>query len=105
MSTIHWRMALPHSTKAFHVVDVEGVEGGVDAGINEAALGEEIPAGHGRGGKAAGHADPGFGELANHFAQGGILAADLVHVGHAQVFKGDDILLHGLSFQGNSLLE
>ena len=75
--------------QGLHVVGVQAGQAGVDA-LGQAVVGEEVAKGFGRGGKAAGHLDPGGCQLADHFAQRGVLAADDVHVGHAQLFEGDD---------------
>ena len=40
-----------------------------------------------RGGEAARHAYAGMGQLADHFTERGILAADGFDIGHAQVFE------------------
>ena len=49
----------------------------------------------GRGGEAAGDADAGPRELADHLAERGILAADALDIGHAQVIERD----HPLRFR------
>ncbi len=41
---------------------------------------DEAPIGGGRGGEAAGHADPGVFQRADHLAERGVLAADTCHV-------------------------
>src|SRR5574341_908253 len=48
---------------------------------------EEFAESLGRGGKPARNANPGGGEAAHHFAQRGVLAADLLEVLEAEVFK------------------
>jgi hypothetical protein len=53
-----------------------------------------------RRGEAARHANAGVGQLADHFAERRVLAADLFDVGHAQFFEGDDKRFHQESFQG-----
>ena len=61
----------------------------------EAVVREELAEG-GRGGReAAGNANAGAGELADHFAERRVLAADLVDVAHAQVVEGNDPRLLG----------
>ena len=72
------------------------------AGV-EAALREKVAVSLGRRRKAARHADAGAGELADHFAKRRILAADLLDVIHAQLFKVDDEGLHTDSFQGGQI--
>jgi hypothetical protein len=44
----------------------------------------------GRGGETAGHANPGVGQLADHFAEGGVLSADRLDVGHPQFIERYD---------------
>ena len=53
----------------------------------QAAFGEEVAKGVRRGREAAGDADARRGQLADHFAEGGVLAADRLDVGHSQVFE------------------
>jgi hypothetical protein len=43
-----------------------------------------------RGREAAGDADPGLAQLADHFAEGCVLAADRLDIGHSQVFEAGD---------------
>ena len=74
------------------VLDIEWLQELLDA-ISQAVLGEEFAKGGGRRREAAGHADARAGKLADHLAERGVLAADLVDVGHAQVFEPDDSLL------------
>jgi hypothetical protein len=71
------------------VVGVQRVEAGVDL-LGQAAMGQELAEGMRRGGKAAGHAHAGGGELADHLAEAGVLAANHLDVMHSQVFKRDD---------------
>ena len=51
-----------------HVLDIERIEHGVDLRI-QTALRQKVAISLGRGGKAAGHANAGTGQLADHFAQ------------------------------------
>ena len=81
------------------VIDIEGVERGVDL-VVETALREEVAVGKSSGGEAAGHTYTGDGELAYHLAERGVLAAHLVDVGHAQLLEGNDKGVHRGSFQG-----
>ena len=58
-----------------------------------------------RGGKAAGYPDSDSRQLADHFAQRRVLAADLVHVGHPQSVERDDarlVVRHGPRRDGNA---
>ncbi|OIQ75439.1 hypothetical protein GALL_428950 [mine drainage metagenome] len=76
------------------VFDVQLVECGVDA-LRQAILRQEVAVGIGRGGKAAGHAHPGLGQVLDHFAEGGVLAAHAGDIGDAELFEGKDVLGHG----------
>ena len=63
------------------------------------AVRQEIPISLRRGGKPARHAHAHVRELADHLAQGCILAADGLDIRHAQVFEGNDVsrpLIRGL---------
>mmetsp|Transcript_94789 Transcript_94789/g.220030 ORF Transcript_94789/g.220030 Transcript_94789/m.220030 type:complete len:239 (-) Transcript_94789:15-731(-) len=53
----------------------------------DAALVEELLVGKGRGAEATGHWHAHVRELGDHFAQRGALAADLVHIGVAQLLE------------------
>jgi hypothetical protein len=66
-----------------HVVHIEGGQALGDA-LREAALLEVGLEGVGRGGEAARHGDTQFRQVADHLAKGGVLAAHLAQVGHAQ---------------------
>jgi hypothetical protein len=72
--------------------DVVGIEPGQAVGdaAGETVGGEEGPKGVGRGGETAGHANPGVGQLADHFAEGGVLSADRLDVGHPQFIERYD---------------
>ena len=73
-----------------HVVGVERGEPLGDA-PRQAAFGEEGAKRVRRGREAARHADAGLAQLADHFAEGGVLAADRLDVGHSQgVESGDE---------------
>ncbi len=54
---------------------------------------EEVAKGVRRGGEAAGHAHAGAGQLADHLAEGGVLAADRLDVGHSQLLEWNYIRL------------
>ena len=79
------------------IVDVQRFETSLDSSRQSLVL-EELPIGHGRGCKATGHANAGR-QLADHLAERRVLAADLFHVGHAQLFEGDDETGHGEVFR------
>ncbi len=66
-----------------HVADIEVAQARLDP-RGKAILGEEGAKGIGGGGKAVGHPDAEFRELAEEFAERGVLAADPGHVGHGE---------------------
>src|SRR5258705_9607337 len=70
----------------FHVLGVERGQPLGDARL-QLARGEEFAERPGGRGEASRHADPGRGEDTDHLAERGILAADPLEVGHAQIFK------------------
>jgi hypothetical protein len=57
-------------------------------------VGQELAVGIGGGGEAARHTHAGR-QLADHLAERGVLAADLLDVGHAQFVEGDHVAGHG----------
>ena len=74
-----------------HVFGVERVEHGVDL-VVQPVVGQKHAKRMRRGGKAGRHAHafgPG-GELRNHLAEAGVLAANGLDIAHAQVFKRHD---------------
>ena len=75
-----------------HVIHVQRVERGVDA-VGEAVVGEEFAIRFRGRGKPARHPHT-RRQLADHFAERGVLAADQLHVGHAQFVEGDDVTGH-----------
>ena len=75
-----------------HVVDIERLERGTDA-LGEPLVSEKLAIGVGGGGKSTGHANAG-GQLADHLAERSVLAAHLLHVGHAQFGEWDDVTSH-----------
>ena len=79
----------PHAASARDVVDVEVGEA-PRRSVGQTVLREEIAVGVRRGGEAAGHAHAGVGQVADHFAEGGVLAADRLDVGHPQLFERSD---------------
>jgi hypothetical protein len=56
----------------------------------QAAVGEELPEGVGGGREASRHAHAGGGQLADHLAEGGVLAAYRLDIRHPQVFERYD---------------
>ena len=78
-----------------HVGDIEACEPLPDT-LREPVAGEEF-AKRVRGGREpSGHAHPGRGQLADHLAERGVLAADPGHVGHSQRVERDNPI-HGCS--------
>ena len=71
---------------------VFGIECGKPVGNArvEPALREKLPKRMRRGGKPARHPHAGGGQLADHFAERGVLAAYRLDVGHSQMFKRRD---------------
>ena len=72
-----------------HVLGVERRQARGDA-VRQPAVLQEPPEAQRRGGKAAGHTHARGRQLADHFAEGGVLAADRLDVGHPQMFKRHD---------------
>ena len=72
------------------IVDIEMFELLGDA-LLELALAQEDTERLGRGGKTVRHPDAGIGELAEHFAQGSVFAADRFDIGHAELAEGNDV--------------
>ena len=72
-----------------HVVGVEAGEALADP-LGQPAFGEELAEGMRRGREAAGDADARLAQLADHFAEGGVLAADRLDIGHSQLFEAGD---------------
>ena len=72
-----------------HVVGVERLQARGDA-LGEAAELQELAERVRRRGEAAGDANARGGQLADHLAEAGVLAADDVDVGHPQLFERDD---------------
>eukprot|EP01107_Rhizomastix_libera_P017718 TRINITY_DN8690_c0_g1_i1.p2 TRINITY_DN8690_c0_g1~~TRINITY_DN8690_c0_g1_i1.p2 ORF type:complete len:760 (+),score=-5.99 TRINITY_DN8690_c0_g1_i1:96-2375(+) len=81
------------SQQGIDVVHVQVGEFSLDAG-GQAFMGQELPIGMGRGGETAGNPHTGIGQLADHFAERGVLAADTVHICHAQLVETDYIIAH-----------
>src|SRR4051794_7222728 len=71
--------------KRAHVAAIERAQTLFDA-LAEAIGSEEFAERFGGGGEAARHADPGRSQAADHLAERGVLAADPLQVGHAEIF-------------------
>ncbi len=80
-----------------NVVDVERREPLLDA-MPEAVFVEELAECEGSRRKAAGHADPGSCELADHLAERSVFSSDAIDVGHPQLIEPDHsfLLSHGI---------
>jgi hypothetical protein len=72
-----------------HVIDIQRGELVLDARV-QSAVAQELPKRMRRGGKATGHPHTAGGQLADHFAERGVLAAYGLDVGHPQMFKRCD---------------
>jgi len=81
------------SQQGIDVIHIQRGEFCLDAG-GQAFMGKKLPIGMGRGGKTAGNPHTGIGQLADHFAEGGVLAANTIHIGHAQLVETDHIIAH-----------
>src|SRR5690606_29471765 len=78
----------------FHVLDVQARQPVEDA-LFEVVVGDEGLERVGRGGETAGDGDPKLGEVADHLAERGVLAADLGQVIQTQVLQPEDIGAQG----------
>ncbi len=83
VSTIQPRISLPPRDEGVDIVDVQRGQAFLDA-FGQAALFEVVLEGVGGGGKATRHGHAKLGQVADHFAERSVLAADLAQVGHAQ---------------------
>ena len=71
-----------------HVLGVQRCQSLADA-LGQAAMSQELAERVRRGGKARGHAHA-LGQLRNHLAEAGILAADRLDIGHPELFERYD---------------
>ena len=78
------------------VIDIERGETVLDA-LGQAALGDELLEGLGRGRVAAGHRDAELAQVADHLAERGVLAADLAEIGQAQRIEPKNQVAQGSS--------
>lgn len=76
------------------VVDVQGVQGRVDT-VVEATLLEEVTVGLGGGGKSAGYGNAGTGQVADHLAEGCVLAPHMLYIMDAELIEGNYVLYQG----------
>jgi hypothetical protein len=72
----------PAGSERGYIVRIELLKALVDPPI-QAIGGKKLPKGLRGGGEAARNADSGRGQAADHLAERGVLAADLLEVGHA----------------------
>jgi len=72
------------SRKRADILEIERAQALFDAPV-EPVVGEEFAERRGRGGEAAGDADAGRRQAADHFAEGRVLSADLGQVRQAQI--------------------
>ena len=72
--------------EGLNVIDIQFGEHPVDA-IGEPLVGQKFTIGTGCGRKTARHLHPGLRQMLDHFSEGGILAADDFHVGHAKFLE------------------
>ncbi len=73
-----------------HVIDIEGVECRANPPAQLCGV-EEIAERSSRRRETVGYPDAGRRELAQHFAERGVLAADRFEVGHAQFAEWNDV--------------
>ncbi|OIQ78749.1 hypothetical protein GALL_395460 [mine drainage metagenome] len=78
-----------------HVVRIQGGQRRFDAPLQPAGA-QDFAEGMRRGAKPARHAHSGSGELADHFAQRSILAADLVDIAHSHIVQFQNEFLPGM---------
>ena len=83
----------PRCSQRLDVVGLQALEAAGDLRV-QAGLGQELAERIGGGGEAARNVHPGGGQVGDHFAQRGVLAADLVEVVHAELVEPADILVH-----------
>ena len=76
------------------VVHIQGVERRMDA-VVQATLLEKVAVRLGRSGKAARHRHAGTGEVADHLAEGCVLAPHMLHIMDAELIEGNYVLYQG----------
>ena len=76
------------------VLDVQRGEAVEDA-LVQVVVGDEGLEGVGGGREAAGHGDAELGQVADHLAERGVLAADLRQVGQSQLVQPEDVGAQG----------
>ena len=90
VARIHWRMRAPTLASVLDIVDVERRELLGDAS-GEALVLQEVAIGLRGGREAIGHVDAGLREVADHLAEGGVLAADGLDVVPAELGEGNGV--------------
>lgn len=92
------RISLPTAVSAGDVLDVERGQPVEDA-LGQVVVGDERLERLGRGGVAAGHRHAESGQVADHFAERGVLAADAGKIGQAQLVQPEDVLVQATMLQ------
>ena len=76
------------------VIDIQGVQRRMDLLVQPAQV-EKVPVGLGGGGETTGYRDTGTGEVADHLAQGGVLAPYVLNIVIAELIEGNYVLYQG----------
>lgn len=63
--------------------------------VVEATLLEEVTVGLGGGGKSAGYGNAGTGQVADHLAEGCVLAPHMLYIMDAELIEGNYVLYQG----------
>ena len=82
-ASIQPRISFAAAGERLDVFGIHALQPRFDA-AREAALREEFAEGVGGGGKSSRNPDSRLGKLGDHLAQGGVLASDLLDVGHPE---------------------
>src|SRR5690606_1667425 len=77
--------------QSVNVIHVQRVQGSVDP-VVETTLLEKLAIGISSGGKAARYGNTRAGQIADHFAKRGVLAADTLDIPNTQLLKGHYVL-------------
>ncbi|VVN12319.1 hypothetical protein PS639_03855 [Pseudomonas fluorescens] len=77
-----------------HIVDVQGVERGMDLLVQAAQL-QKITISLSCRGKATGHRYTGTGQVTDHLAQGCVLAPHMLYIMDAELIEGNYVLYQG----------
>ncbi len=93
---------LPGQGQGGHIAAVQVLKDPFDPGV-EAGPAQKTPVGVCSGGETVRDLDPGRGEVSDHFAERGVLAADLIEIGQAEVRKPKNVSHRWCSFVGHAL--